>query len=268
MQGFSPLPLPAISSVNDASTGPIVVTTSQPNGLSTGVDVSIAGVGADSAVDGNFTVTRINATQFSLNNTAGKGNGMAAGGLNLSYSTTSTADGWWLTDIVNADNATPNPKLATGSDLDLVVNSFLNAPVTNSVGPNGIYLHIETDWTGLDGKIPAATWSTLDSSSWPSGFTTIQQNTSSTVAGGFGSPAERASPNAAAILSAKGLVYRYCIFGQNYGATSSSGLSDLPGPDFMVTLGSFTLSARPRPAPSCTSLATASAWLTVEKSLP
>jgi hypothetical protein len=243
MTGFAPISLPAITSITDLSTGPIVVTTSQPDGLSTGNHVSIAGVGADPAVDGNFTVTRLNATQFSLNNTTGLGNGAAGGGLNLPYSTTSAASGWWLTDIVNADNTTPNLNLATGSDLDLVVNSFLNAPVTNSVGPNGIYLHIETDWTGLDGKIPAATWSSLDSSSWPIGYTTIQTNTSSTVAGGFGSPAERASANATAILTAKAFVYRYCIFGQNFGTTGSSGLSDLPGPDFMVTLGGFTLSA-------------------------
>jgi hypothetical protein len=245
MTGFAPISLPAITSITDAAGGPITVTTANVNALSTGNHVSIAGVGADTACDGNFTVTRINGTQFSLNNTTGKGNGTVTGSaLNLAYSTTSTASGWWLTDIVNADNASPSPNLATGSDLDLVVNSFLNAPVTNSVGPNGVYLHIETDWTGLDGQIPAARWSTLDSSAWPTGFTTIQTNTSSTIAGGFGSPAERASPNATAILKAKASVYRYMIFGQNYGATStSSGLSDLPGPDFMVTLGTFPITA-------------------------
>jgi hypothetical protein len=245
MTGFNPLPLPAITGVNDSGPGPIIVTTAQANGLTNGVHVSIAGVGSDTAADGNFTITRINSTQFSLNNTAGLGNGASSGAaFNLPYSTTAAGSGWWLTDIVNADNGTPSPNLATNSDLDLVVNSFLNAPVTNSVGPNGVYLHIETDWTGLDGQIPAARWSTLDSSNWPTGYTTIQNNKSSTTAGGFGSPTERASPNAAAILKAKGLVYRYVIFGQNYGPTStSSGLSDLPGPDFMVTLGSFPLNA-------------------------
>jgi hypothetical protein len=238
MKGFAPVAISAISSITDAAGGPITVTTSQTNALSTGTHVSIAGVAADSACNGDFTITRINATQFSLNNTTGKGNGKVTGSaLNLPYATTSTASGWWLTDIVNADNATPNLNLATNSDLDLVVNSFLNAPVTNTVGPNGVYLHIESDWTGLDGQIPAAGWASLDSNGWPTGFTTIQTNTSSTTAGGFGSPAERASANATAILKAKGYVYRYCIFGQTWGTNGNSGLSDLPGPDFMVTLG-------------------------------
>jgi hypothetical protein len=39
------------------------------------------------------------------------------------------------------------------------------------------------------------------------------------------------------------LVYRYCIFAQTFNAAENSGKADLPGQDFMVTLGTFSLTA-------------------------
>ena len=45
-------------------------------------------------------------------------------------------------------------------------------------------------------------------------------------------------PNWANIREAKRQAYRYCIFGDSYGGSASSGLAELGGNDFMVTLGS------------------------------
>jgi probable HAF family extracellular repeat protein len=68
---------------------------------------------------------------------------------------------------------------------------------------------------------------------WPdpwAGFDAFKRNY-------FGTPEERASPNWANIRRAKQRVFRYCVFAQSYSGGSSSGLSELPGNDFMVTLG-------------------------------
>ncbi len=239
MTGFNPLPLPGIAAASNPLGAPIVITTSGPDGLTTGNRVTIAGVSGDPAADGNFTVTRVDSTHFSLNGTSGTGGSNGTGG------------SWSLTDIDNADNAHPGLDLATGTDLDLVVNSFLNAPVSNADGTTGIYLHIEIDG-GVDAAIPAARWYTTNSSGgvlFPAAFDTIRNNTSSTVAGGFGSPGERAGQYAAGELAAKKLVYHYTIFGQSYDinpatgvGNGSSGISDLPGDDFTVTLGGVGVS--------------------------
>ena len=234
MTGFNPLPLPGITAASNPLGAPIVITTSGSDGLTTGNRVTISGVAGDPAADGNFTVTRVDSTHFSLNGTSGTGGSNGTGG------------SWSLTDIDNADNAHPGLDLATGTDLDLVVNSFLNAPVSNADGTTGIYLHIEIDGGG-DAAIPAAPWYTTNAAGnviFPAAFDTIRNNTSGAVAGGFGSPGERAGQYAAGELAAKKLVYHYTIFGQSYDinpatgiGNGSSGISDLPGDDFTVTLG-------------------------------
>lgn len=122
-----------------------------------------------------------------------------------------------------------------------VVAAFASAPnssVHNPDGLDGINLHIQLDET----NIPPATW--------PVGFPEfdlIKQNTNPNVAGGFGTVAERADPNAANILAAKRNVYRYSIFADQYGTNGSSGQAELNNPgqdifggnDFFVTLGSI-----------------------------
>jgi probable HAF family extracellular repeat protein len=68
---------------------------------------------------------------------------------------------------------------------------------------------------------------------WPvpwAGFDAFKRNY-------FGTPEERASPLWENIRQAKQRVFRYCVFAQSYSGGSSSGLSELPGNDFMVTLG-------------------------------
>ena len=107
------------------------------------------------------------------------------------------------------------------SVLDEVVLAFANAPVLNPDGSSGIDLHLEFLEVNLTtGPFPAAF----------SDFAVVK-------AAHFGSPGERADTNAANILAAKRLAYRYCIFGESYLGSSSSGLAELGGNDFMVTLG-------------------------------
>ena len=59
--------------------------------------------------------------------------------------------------------------------------------------------------------------------------------------GHFGTKAERGRANCAAILGARRLVFRYAIFGHSFKKDPrSSGVAELPGNDFMVTLGSYS----------------------------
>jgi probable HAF family extracellular repeat protein len=68
---------------------------------------------------------------------------------------------------------------------------------------------------------------------WPdpwAGFDAFKRNY-------FGTPEERASPNWENIRQAKQRVFRYCVFARSIFGGSISGLAELPGNDFMVTLG-------------------------------
>ncbi len=68
---------------------------------------------------------------------------------------------------------------------------------------------------------------------WPNawaGFDAFKRNH-------FGTPDERASPNWENIRRAKRRVFRYCVFARSHSGGSSSGMGELLGDDFMVTLG-------------------------------
>jgi hypothetical protein len=121
-----------------------------------------------------------------------------------------------------------------------VVAAFAAAPnslVHNPDGHDGITLHVQLD----ESNIPVGYW--------PVGFPefdVIKQNLDPLVAGGFGTPSERASANRDNILAAKRMVYRYSIFADSYGTDGSSGQAELGNPgqddifggnDFFVTLG-------------------------------
>ena len=115
--------------------------------------------------------------------------------------------------------------------LNDVIAAFRNAPVQNPNGTRGIALHIE-----VDEEIPHQdvihVWSDFDA---------VKRNH-------FGTAAQRADPNSANILEAKRLAYRYCLFihqyalwnGTHWVTTTSSGIAELPGNDFIVSLGAFT----------------------------
>ena len=122
----------------------------------------------------------------------------------------------------------PDPQAITD-----VVGAFDDVPndlVSNPDGIKGVKLHV--DLATMETTIPGASWIGLDASGWPLLFDTNKSAF-------FGTPAERANPNQ---LAAKRCAYRYCIFASSYGATTSSGLAEIEGNDFMVTLGLWSVS--------------------------
>jgi probable HAF family extracellular repeat protein len=108
-----------------------------------------------------------------------------------------------------------------------VIASFANAPVQNPDSPfakkTGIHLHIQVD--------SFATLHSLDFR-WPEDFDAKKQAF-------FGTSAEKiANPD---VAKAKQLAFRYALFVHNYVCpdcpAGSSGIAELPGNDFLVSLG-------------------------------
>lgn len=97
----------------------------------------------------------------------------------------------------------------------------LNAVMT-AFSARGIGLHFQD---GGDQNMTASDWT----NPWPAFDARKKQL--------LGAPDERASSNWVHIREAKELVFRYAIFGQSYARGGSSGLAELPGNDFIVTLG-------------------------------
>lgn len=106
--------------------------------------------------------------------------------------------------------------------LDLIRQSFANAPVTNPDGQTGINL-----WVQVDEALPHQATCDLD----PPCFDAVK-------AGSFGTAAERANAD---ILTGKRLVFRYNLWVHDKNAgNSSSGQAEGGGNDFVVSLGSWT----------------------------
>jgi len=126
----------------------------------------------------------------------------------------------------------------TGHEFDpmakeMVVNAFKNAPVKNPDGKEGINLHVDID-EQIPHQTPFKIWDDYD---------TIK-------ASHFGSSDQRSSLYSQEILGAKKLVYRYCLFihdqakfdnaSHTWETKTYSGMSEFPGNDFVVSLGTFT----------------------------
>ncbi|MCE9594418.1 MAG: hypothetical protein K8S98_09500 [Planctomycetes bacterium] len=112
--------------------------------------------------------------------------------------------------------------------LDRVVLAFSLAPnalVNNPDGQDGVTLHYQLDATTLPIVNFPSPWIEFDA----------------LKAAQFGTATERLSANAANILGAKRLAFRYCIFGDQIMNTGFSGIAELPGNDFIVSLGTFTI---------------------------
>ena len=117
------------------------------------------------------------------------------------------------------------------NDLNAVVQAFNVVPndlLANPDGQAGITLHVELD----EIAVPIADWQ----NAW-TGFDAVK-------IAHFGTPGERASANWVLARRAKLLAYRYCVFANRYwnpnmASWNSSGLGELPGNDFMVTLGGW-----------------------------
>jgi hypothetical protein len=155
----------------------------------------------------------------------------------------------WETQGIDADcdgvidfvlpGANPNRKdlyvevdamVGAGLSLDAIDDvelAFAVAPaalVQNPDGSAGITLHVEVD----EQNVPA--------SLFPNGM----QDVAAIKAQRFGTAAQRASPSWAKIKEAKRRAYRYGLFGIGHSGGQSSGLAELPGNDFTVTLGLWT----------------------------
>ena len=122
--------------------------------------------------------------------------------------------------------------------LEQVKKAFGSAPVTNPDGVNGINLHIivdeplvEIEKTGFLSRLPGIYDDFNDIKIGSSG----DPCTSGSTGAHFGSPSDRIDSNCRNILAARQLVFRYAII--SHGAmvpTGASGVSELPGNDFMI----------------------------------
>lgn len=102
-----------------------------------------------------------------------------------------------------------------------VIKAFDNASLPNPDNTSGINLHV-----GIDEQIPHQ-----DLIAWKSGFDNIK-NTN------FGTANQRSDPNHVNIINAKKNVYHYALFIHTYlPFPHSSGIAELPGVDFAVSLG-------------------------------
>lgn len=130
------------------------------------------------------------------------------------------------------------------STLAHVVAAFDSAPMGNPDLQQGVDLHIVSvgcDPCVDDDAMPVVEFPhPLDPGAWPSAFDSLK-NSGCGGGGCFGTAAERGRPDWGEARSAKAVAYRYCIFGNTHGGTTSSGLAETPGNDFMVTLGGWTV---------------------------
>lgn len=114
----------------------------------------------------------------------------------------------------------------TGTTLDEVIRSFYIAPVLNPDGESGIRLHIELDETDL----PLQSFHRVDQPWYE--FDQI----ASEHAGG--NDRRQVDPNRPHVLAARQYVYRYSVFADRR-ANGSSGLAEVSGNQFFVTLGEW-----------------------------
>ena len=105
--------------------------------------------------------------------------------------------------------------------INAVISAFSKSPVPNPNGINGINLHVPTDE-----QIPFHA------------NMNIWQDFDSNKTAYFGTATERSSSNAANILNAKKFVYHYNLWIDQQTGGTYSGIAELPGNDFVVSLGS------------------------------
>lgn len=131
--------------------------------------------------------------------------------------------------------------LATG--LTDLVSAFASAPVTNPDLTTGITLHAI-----VDEQLPEANVLFRRRNPGPrNDFNDFKLGEPVNVcsqqvnAGHFGTRLNRASANCLNIIGARRLSFRYSIFGHSLlDKSTASGIAELPGNDFMVTIGGWT----------------------------
>lgn len=124
-----------------------------------------------------------------------------------------------------------------------VTNAFAAAPITNPDGLGGITLHLMSDEAVRE--IEPVLFLTRGAGATDD-FDDIKAGNPANPCGAgasdghFGTSADRSSGNCANILGARRLSFRYTIFGHNWTpGIGSAGVAELPGNDFMVTLGGW-----------------------------
>ena len=133
--------------------------------------------------------------------------------------------------LLESIDAVKDKGLATGTVLDRVVEAFLNAPVFNPDGERGINLHIQIDDTELAIEEFSNRWED---------FAELKSGTDADhLTGSFGTAVEKADPNWPSIREAKRHAFRYGMFADRIAGTTQSGLAELPGNDFYITLGAW-----------------------------
>ncbi len=116
-----------------------------------------------------------------------------------------------------------------------VIAAYANAPVTNPDGTPGIRLHIQTDATAAFTHANETAFTPCTGPAAAGGadfdaFKTAQ----------FGTAAERTAANAVNGLNAKRTAFRYGIWVHSLlGKGTTSGCAELPGNDFVVSLGGW-----------------------------
>lgn len=125
---------------------------------------------------------------------------------------------------------TPSGTVLAADPIQAVTNAFAAAPVSNLDGTTGIRLHVVVD-EEIAEQNPMA-WGTAGS-----GFDALKRGApAGPCTGHFGTTAERGSANCANILRAKKLAYRYAISAHSITGTRASGIAELGGNDFAVSL--------------------------------
>jgi hypothetical protein len=103
------LPIGKTSPIVGASnTAPITVTTSSPMGLQTGVQVTITGVVGNTAANGSFSITPVNADSFTLSGSSGNGTWTSGGVVTVTAFDASTIETIFVSALAAATGTTAN----------------------------------------------------------------------------------------------------------------------------------------------------------------
>ena len=130
-------------------------------------------------------------------------------------------------DVFVEIDAMDGPGLApTESDLHRVVNAFAVSNAPNPGPELGINLHLCLDEQDLP------------THSFGDGWALFSADANLF----FGTPTERVDPNAVDLLVAKRDAFHYAIFGDTCCGNTTSGLGEMPGNEFWVTLGGWPTS--------------------------
>ncbi len=122
-----------------------------------------------------------------------------------------------------------------------VVAAFAKAPVKNPDGTSGINLHllIDEEIDQVDGVVlgEKAELDYADFDLTKYGTKSVTSSTTSCEKGWFGTKEDRASENCRNIMMAKRQVYRYSVYVYSRTGTTSGGVAEHPGDDFIISLG-------------------------------